>query len=265
MPHILLADAVWHGFHQSESEYESRLLMPAYDGHLMQKLAIKLPRWGQISVLLFVLAMAAGPSLAQAPRGSHTPARPGQPAPTAPGPAEPTSIDAGKNGEQLFKANCTECHKTPAGLSRPGGILGVQSFLRSHYTASRESAAMIAAYLDAVAATSRPSERPTRRSARPDARPARKDDGKASDAKPVEAKPAQARSQDSPRPPVPVPELDSSPAEPASVPAPESKPAERASVPGLESNPAEQQAAEPPPPPPAAPAEQKPPDAPKAE
>ncbi len=252
MPHILLANAVWHGFHPSESEYESRLLKAAYDGHLMQKLAINLPKCGQISVFLFALAMAAGPALAQAPRGSHTPSRPGQPAPTAPGLSEPTSIDAGKNGEQLFKANCTECHKTPAGLSRPGGILGVQSFLRSHYTASRESAAMIAAYLDAVAATSRPSdrpsERPTRRSARPDARPAKKDDGKASDAKPVEAKPAQAKSEDSPRPPVPVPELDSSPPEPPPPPAP-----------------AEQNPAEPPPAPPAAPVEQKPADAPKAE
>jgi mono/diheme cytochrome c family protein len=204
------------------------------DGNLMQKFAIKLSGCGRTSVLLFALAMAVGPALAQAPRAAQTPARPGQPAATAPGPVEPTSIDAGKNGEQLFKANCSACHKTAAGMSRGGGILGVQSFLRTHYTASRESASVIAAYLNAVDAAARPADRPARRTARPDARPGKKDEGKASDVKPTEAKPAEAKSEDSPRPP-------------ATVPAAESRPAE------------------PPPAPPAAPAEQKPADAPKAE
>ena len=220
----------------------------------MQKLAIKLSKCWQISVLLFALAITVGPALAQSPRPPHTPARPGQPAAAAPGPAEPTSIDAGKNGEQLFKANCTVCHKTPAGLSRTGGILGVQSFLREHYTASRETAAVIAAYLNSVDAAARPGDRPTRRGARPDARPGKKDEGKpsetkpseakpseakpsetkSSETKPTEAKPAQAKSEESPRPPAPVPAVESKPAEPA-------------------------------PAPPAAPAEQKPADAPKAE
>ena len=221
-------------FKASESEYESRLLMAAFDGNFMRKLAIKLSRCGQTSVLLFALALVVGPALAQAPRAAQTPSRPGQPAATAPGPAEPPSIDAGKNGEQLFKANCSVCHKTPVGLSRAGGILGVQSFLREHYTASRESAAIIAAYLNALDAAARPADRPGRRTARPDARPGKKDEGKASEAKPAEAKPAQAKSEETPRPP-------------ASVPAAETKPAE------------------PPPAPPAAPAEQKPADAPKAE
>jgi mono/diheme cytochrome c family protein len=220
-------------FKASESEYESRLLMAAYDGNFMQKLAIKLSRCGQVSVFLFALALAVGPALAQAPRAAQTPARPGQPAATAPRPPEPASIDAGKNGEQLFKANCSVCHKAPTGLSRAGGILGVQSFLREHYTASRETAAVIAAYLIAVDAAARPGDRPARRAARPEAKPAKKDEGKASEAKPTEAKPAQA-SEEPPRPP-------------ASVPAAENKPAE------------------PPPAPPAAPAEQKPADAPKAE
>ena len=218
--------------------------MAAHDGNPMQKLAIKLSKCWQISVLLFALAITVGPALAQSPRPPHTPARPGQPAAAAPGPAEPTSIDAGKNGEQLFKANCTVCHKTPAGLSRTGGILGVQSFLREHYTASRETAAVIAAYLNSVDAAARPGDRPTRRGARPDARPGKKDEGKPSEAKPseakpsetkpTEAKPAQAKSEESPRPPAPVPAVESKPAEPA-------------------------------PAPPAAPAEQKPADAPKAE
>jgi mono/diheme cytochrome c family protein len=210
------------------------------DGNLMQKLAIKLSGCGRTSVLLFALAMAVGPALAQAPRAAQTPARPGQPAAPAPapGPAEPTSIDAGKNGEQLFKANCSACHKSATGLSRAGGILGVQSFLRSHYTASRESAAVIAAYLNSIDAAARPTDRPARRTARPDAKPGKKDEGKPSDVKPTEAKPAQAQSEESPRPPASVPAAESRPAEPQS--APQSAP-------------------------PAAPAEQKPADAPKAE
>jgi hypothetical protein len=247
-------------FNPSESGYESRLLPAACDGNLMQKLVIKLSKCGRTSFFLFLaLAMAVGPALAQSPRPPQTPARPGQPTAPGPGPAEPTSIDAGKNGEQLFRTNCSECHKTAAGLARGGGILGVQSFLRTHYTASRESAAVLAAYLNAMDAAARPGDRPARRSARPDARPAKKDEGKASaakpteakpaEAKPEEAKPAEAKSEESPRPP-------------ASVPAPESKSAEPppASVPAAESQPAEPQAA-----PPAAPAEQKPADAPKAE
>ena len=226
-------------FNQSESGYESRLLPAACDGKLMQTLVIKLSSYGRTSIFLLAIAMAVGPALAQSPRGAQTPSRPGQPPAAAPAPAEPASIDAGKNGEQLFKANCSICHKTPVGLSRAGGILGVQSFLRTHYTASRESAAVIAAYLNAMDAAARPADRPTRRTARPDARPGKKEEAKPTEAKPTEAKPAEAKpaqaaSEETPRPP-------------ASVPAAESKPAE------------------PPPAPPAAPAEPRPADAPKAE
>jgi hypothetical protein len=211
----------------------------AYDGKLMQKLATKLSGCGPALVFLFALVLVVGPALAQSPRPHQTPARPGQPAAPAPGPAEPANIDAGKNGEQLFKASCSACHKTPAGMSRAGGILGVQSFLRTHYTASRESAAVIAAYLNAVDAAARPADRPTRRTARPDAKPGKKDEGKPSEtrpseAKPAEATPAHAKSEETPRPPAPVPAAESKPAEPQ-------------------------------PAPPAAPAEQKPADAPKAE
>jgi mono/diheme cytochrome c family protein len=238
-----------------ESEYESRLLMGSVM-ELMQKLAIKSSRSVRIPVLLFALAMAVGPALAQTPRGSQTPARPGQPAAPAPGPAEPASIDAGKNGEQLFRANCSECHKTATGLSRGGGILGVQSFLRTHYTASRESAAVLAAYLNAMDAAARPGDRPARRSARPDARPAKKDQGRAPEAKPTEARPAPAKPEESPRPPTSVPAAESQPAEPP--PAPPAAPVEPQAAPPAA--PAEPRAA-----PPAAPAEQSPADAPKAE
>jgi mono/diheme cytochrome c family protein len=232
MPQILSTMPSGKAFKPPESEYESRLLV-AVDGNLMQTLAIKLSRCGQALVFLLALAVAGGPALGQSSRAAQTPARPGQPAAAAPSPPEPTSIDAGKNGEQLFKANCSACHKSATGLSRAGGILGVQSFLRSHYTASRESAAVIAAYLNAMDAAARPSDRPARRGARPDARPAKKDEGKPSEtkpteAKPSEAKPAEAKSEESPRPPASVPAAESKPADPppASPPAPSAAPAE---------------------------------------
>src|ERR671913_452939 len=121
MPHILRTCAIEHCFQPVGIGYESRLLPAACDGNLMQTLVIKLSRCGRTLFLFLALAMAAEPALAQSPRPPQTPARPGQPPAAAPAPAEPASIDAGKNGEQLFRANCSECHKTPIGLSRAGG------------------------------------------------------------------------------------------------------------------------------------------------
>ncbi len=47
-------------------------------------------------------------------------------------------------------SNCAICHKSPQGLAKAGGILGLDSFLREHYTASKESAGAIAAYLKSM-------------------------------------------------------------------------------------------------------------------
>jgi hypothetical protein len=62
------------------------------------------------------------------------------------------SLDQGKTPAQLFASDCGLCHKTPAGLSRVGGgpFGGLKSFLQEHYTASREAAAAIAAYVEAT-------------------------------------------------------------------------------------------------------------------
>jgi mono/diheme cytochrome c family protein len=59
------------------------------------------------------------------------------------------NLDQGKSGAQLFASDCAICHKTSAGLSK-GYPLGLEGFLREHYTASRESAAAIAAYVQAT-------------------------------------------------------------------------------------------------------------------
>jgi hypothetical protein len=62
------------------------------------------------------------------------------------------NLDSGKTGAQLYAADCAICHKSAQALKKSGGIFGLSSFLREHYTASRESAAAIASYLDSVAA-----------------------------------------------------------------------------------------------------------------
>jgi hypothetical protein len=67
------------------------------------------------------------------------------------------NIDAGKSPAQLYAQNCALCHKTPHGLTKAVGAWGLQNFLRTHYTASRESAAAIAGYLATIDRGSPPS------------------------------------------------------------------------------------------------------------
>ena len=60
------------------------------------------------------------------------------------------NLDSGKTGAQLCASDCAICHKTPQGLTKHVGILGLTDYLREHYTASKESAATIAAYVQGV-------------------------------------------------------------------------------------------------------------------
>ncbi|MGH7913697.1 MAG: hypothetical protein ACREPW_03470, partial [Candidatus Binataceae bacterium] len=60
------------------------------------------------------------------------------------------NLNAGKTPAELYAADCTMCHKSPRGLADKAGIFGLESFLREHYTSSRESAAAISAYLQAI-------------------------------------------------------------------------------------------------------------------
>jgi hypothetical protein len=95
------------------------------------------------------------------------------------------NLDQGKTAAQLYASDCAICHKSPQGLSSAGGFFGLQSFLREHYTASRESAAAIAAYLRTVDRGPPPDER---RKARP--RRSKPADAKSADKKPADKKPA---------------------------------------------------------------------------
>jgi hypothetical protein len=62
------------------------------------------------------------------------------------------NLDEGKSPAQLFASDCAICHKSPQALGKALRLGNMESFLRQHYTASRESAAAITAYLRTIEA-----------------------------------------------------------------------------------------------------------------
>lgn len=56
-------------------------------------------------------------------------------------------LDQGKSAAQLYASACASCHKSPQSVTRTKWIFGLENFLRQHYTASSESAAVLAVYL----------------------------------------------------------------------------------------------------------------------
>jgi hypothetical protein len=99
------------------------------------------------------------------------------------------SLDRGKSPAQLFASDCSGCHKSPQGSGKYGGLAGLGSFLREHYTASRETAAAIASYLKAMDTGPAAPGRASKRTAKGDDKARSKsDDKKKSGARPGEAK-----------------------------------------------------------------------------
>lgn len=139
--------------------------------------------------------------------------------------------DAGKKPAELFAEDCGGCHKSPAGLAKSPGMFGLESFLREHYTASRQSAALIAGYLRsvdaeqgaAVTTTKRRKVEPKPKSDKPAAdakKPHAKADAK-TESKPASEKPAESKVTET-KPAESKPE-ESKPAEtkpPAEIPTP---------------------------------------------
>ncbi len=121
------------------------------------------------------------------------------------------NLDFGKTPTELYASDCAICHKSPRGLARSGGIRGVQSFLREHYTASREAAAAIAAYLQAVDRGSPPAH-PVKHTAKPkeksktgEAKPAASAKGSEPEAsEPEQLKPSEAPTEAGSKPDKPV-------------------------------------------------------------
>jgi len=97
------------------------------------------------------------------------------------------SLDQGKSPAQLFASDCSICHKSPKGLARTGGMFGLDSFLREHYTTSRETATTIANYLKSMDTGPAAPARASKRTAKGDEK-TKADDKKKAGAKPSEAK-----------------------------------------------------------------------------
>jgi hypothetical protein len=68
-------------------------------------------------------------------------------------------LDRGKTPAQLYASGCATCHKSPQSVAKTNSIFGLESFLSEHYTTSRESAALLAAYLKGLEKPSMESKR----------------------------------------------------------------------------------------------------------
>jgi cytochrome c553 len=69
------------------------------------------------------------------------------------------NLDQGKTAAQLYASACATCHKSPQSVSNTKRLLGLEGFLREHYTSSRETAALLAAYLRGMEKPSAASQR----------------------------------------------------------------------------------------------------------
>lgn len=141
------------------------------------------------------------------------------------------NLESGKSPAQIFASDCSVCHKSPQGLTKSGGLFGLDSFLREHYTSSRETARALAAYLQSFGEAA-PAKPAPKRAAKPSGdkpKPA----AKPGEAKP-DATPASAPKPESKPPAEKPPEAKSSEPKPESKPEskpeakPEAKPAEGA-------------------------------------
>lgn len=108
------------------------------------------------------------------------------------------NLDHGKSAAQLFASDCAICHKSPNGLGKAGGVFGLDSFLRVHYTASKESASALAKYLAVFADAPEPGGKKTKRSAKSsdkDKKPAEAKSAKDKSSKEKDVKPAEAKDE----------------------------------------------------------------------
>jgi hypothetical protein len=77
------------------------------------------------------------------------------------------NIDQGKPAAEIYQSDCATCHKTTRGLADGRNSLMLSSFLREHYTASREQAGALAAYvLGAGGGAAAPAQKPAQEHAK---------------------------------------------------------------------------------------------------
>lgn len=100
-----------------------------------------------------------------------------------------TNIDQGKSPSQIFADDCGVCHKSARGLAKGKNNVALASFLREHYTTSREQAAALAAYV--LRAPPEEPKPPSSQQARQSAKPEKPEKQE----KPEEGTPATAKLQ----------------------------------------------------------------------
>jgi hypothetical protein len=105
------------------------------------------------------------------------------------------NIDQGKSPADIFANDCAACHKSTRGLANGQNSLALSSFLREHYTASKDQANALAAYVLANGGGSGPSQKPVTASEPKSSEPkgTRSSESRASEAKPSETKPSESR------------------------------------------------------------------------
>ena len=109
------------------------------------------------------------------------------------------NIDQGKPAAQIFANDCAACHKATRGLANGKNSLTLSLFLREHYTASREQAAALAAYVlgagGAESAPQKPGQKPGQKPADEHAKVEEPKIGAHPSAKPEGEAPATAKLQ----------------------------------------------------------------------
>jgi hypothetical protein len=79
--------------------------------------------------------------------------------------AHAQDFTAGKTPAQLFSSDCSECHRSPAGLAKNRDARTLAGFLRQHYTTKADNATSLAAYVSAFGGAAPPAASAVRRAA----------------------------------------------------------------------------------------------------
>jgi hypothetical protein len=115
------------------------------------------------------------------------------------------NIDQGKSPADIFANDCAACHKSTRGLANGQNSLALSSFLREHYTASKDQANALAAYVLANGGGSGTPQKPVAASEPKSSEPkssepkssepkgTRSSESRSSEAKPSETKPSDSK------------------------------------------------------------------------
>ena len=115
-----------------------------------------------------------------------------------------TNIDQGKSPAEIFATDCAACHKSIRGLAAGKNSLTLSSFLREHYTSSRDQAAAMASYVLSNGGNAPAAPNTNSRSGRAAIEEPKTSGPKSAEPKSSEPKPSEPRSAE-PKPAEPKP------------------------------------------------------------